>query len=178
MRTETAIFGGGCFWCLEAIFRRVDGVYSVECGYAGGHTCNPDYDSVCRGTTGHAEVVKISFNPDVIQYETLLTMFFSSHDPTTLNRQGNDVGTQYRSMIVCADEVQQAKAADEICSLNGVKVYASPVVTEVRRDNAFYPAESYHQNYFAQHPEQGYCTAVINPKLARFRALFADKLKR
>jgi len=169
---ESAIFGGGCFWCLDAVFREVSGVRGVTCGYAGGDTNQADYESVCAGTTGHAEVVRIDFDPTIVSYETLLTIFFSIHDPTTLNRQGHDVGSQYRSLIICLSEAQKSAVEGMIRSLTEAAIWPAPIVTEIAEGMPFHAAEDYHQNYFARHPDQGYCAAVIAPKLARFRREF------
>ncbi len=171
---EQATFGGGCFWCTEAVFDELRGVHSVEPAYAGGHVDNPSYEAVCTGTTGHVEVIRINYDPSVITYEQLLGVFFSTHDPTTLNRQGNDVGTQYRSVIFAHDEAQAAPARDFIAWLDGV--FPDPVVTTVEDLTNYWPAEDYHRDYFARNPQQGYCAAVIAPKVARFRARYADLL--
>lgn len=171
---EQATFGGGCFWCTEAVFDELRGVHSVEPAYAGGHVDNPSYEAVCTGTTGHVEVIRINYDPSVITYEQLLGVFFSTHDPTTLNRQGNDVGTQYRSVIFAHDEAQAAAARDFIAGLDGV--FPDPVVTTVEDLTNYWPAEDYHRDYFARNPQQGYCAAVIAPKVARFRARYADLL--
>jgi peptide-methionine (S)-S-oxide reductase len=168
----TAILGGGCFWCLEAVFQQVRGVTHVTSGYAGGARSNPTYEQICTGATGHAEVVKIDFDPQVIGFEQLLEVFFGIHDPTTLNRQGNDIGTQYRSVIFCLDQEQEAQARRTIAALAGH--YSQPIVTEVRAAPPFYPAEAYHQNYFVTHPNQGYCQMVVAPKVSKFRSYFKD----
>jgi peptide-methionine (S)-S-oxide reductase len=168
--------GGGCFWCLEAVYQQVKGVVHVESGYAGGHTVNPDYESVCQGKTGHAEVVKIDYDPAVIDYDTILKIFFAIHDPTTLNRQGNDLGTQYRSVIFTHDDHQKQKAQAIIETLAREKIFQDPIVTEVVDLPVYYPAEDYHQNYFKQHPEQGYCAFVVGPKVSKFRAQFKELL--
>lgn len=172
--TETAIFGGGCFWCTEAVFEALKGVHSVMPGYAGGESAHPTYESVCAGETGHAEVIRIEFDPKIISYEDLLTVFFASHDPTTLNRQGNDVGTQYRSIILTTNEQQYAQAEAFIAKLN--EGDGKKIVTELVPLNVFYPAEAYHHHYFQTHPEAAYCQLVINPKYEkvkhRFQALF------
>ncbi len=172
IKQEIATLAGGCFWCLEAVFEQVKGVTGVISGYAGGHIENPGYEAVCAGKTGHAEVVKISFNPEEVSFSELLGVFFTIHDPTTLNRQGNDVGTQYRSAIFYHNETQHKEAQKIITELNQKKVWSAPVVTEVVDAPVFYPAESYHQHYFATHPEQGYCQFVIAPKVEKFRKLF------
>ncbi len=172
--TETAIFGGGCFWCTEAVFESLRGVKKVRPGYAGGSRPNPSYEDVCTGETGHAEVIKIEFDPSVISYDDLLTVFFAAHDPTTLNRQGNDVGTQYRSIILTTTEAQRDAAEAFIAKLNedGQKV-----VTEVKPLETYYEAEAYHHHYFKQHPEKAYCQLVINPKLEKVRKRFAELMQ-
>ena len=167
MRSEQAVFGGGCFWCLEAIFQEVRGVESVVSGYAGGVNAHPTYEQVCKGETGHAEVVRIEFNPEVVSYATLVNIFFTIHDPTTLNRQGNDVGTQYRSVIFYENDAQKEVA---LSTLEAVRSqFVKPIVTEVKPLPPFYEAEVYHQNYFRTHPTQGYCAFVISPKVGHFR---------
>jgi peptide-methionine (S)-S-oxide reductase len=176
IKLEQATLGGGCFWCLEAVYQQVKGVVHVESGYAGGHTVNPDYESVCQGKTGHAEVVKIDYDPAVIDYDTILKIFFAIHDPTTLNRQGNDLGTQYRSVIFTHDDHQKQKAQAIIETLAREKIFQDPIVTEVVDLPVYYPAEDYHQNYFKQHPEQGYCAFVVGPKVSKFRAQFKELL--
>ena len=165
--TESAIFGGGCFWCIQAIFNRLKGVSKVTSGYAGGKTPNPTYEQVCSGRTGHVEVVKIDFDPAIITYHDLLEVFFKAHDPTTLNRQGADVGTQYRSLILYSNADQNNEAEAYIAKLSNDKVFSQPVVTELKALETFYPAEAYHQDYYQLHPEKGYCQAVIAPKLAK-----------
>ena len=165
--TESAIFGGGCFWCIQAIFNRLKGVSKVTSGYAGGETPNPTYEQVCSGRTGHAEVVKIDFDPAIITYHDLLEVFFKAHDPTTLNRQGADVGTQYRSLILYSNADQNNEAEAYIAKLSNDKIFSQPVVTEIKALETFYPAEAYHQDYYQLHPEKGYCQAVIAPKLAK-----------
>lgn len=172
-----ATFGAGCFWCTEAVFQRVRGVISVRSGYSGGQTPQPDYRSVCSGTTGHAECVQIEFDPDVVSYRELLDVFFKTHDPTTLNRQGADTGTQYRSVIFHHDEPQRVQAAEYIEQLNRELVFGRPVVTELAPAVEFFPAEDYHQNYFNENPGQPYCGYVIAPKLAKFQKEFADRLQ-
>lgn len=174
---QKAVFGGGCFWCLDALFRQLVGVSSVESGYAGGVDPHPNYESVCSGRSGHAEVVQIEFDPEQISFDDLLATFFSSHDPTTLNRQGHDVGTQYRSVIVAQDSAQYEAALSCIAALNDKGLFDKSIVTEVLKKMPFHQAEEYHQDYFTRHPEQGYCAVVIAPKLARFRAQFASRLK-
>ena len=178
---EVALLGGGCFWCLDAVFRELHGVTSVESGYAGGKNANPSYEDVCTGRTGHAEVVRVTFDPAVLSLRDLLTVFFTIHDPTTLNRQGNDVGTQYRSVIFCQSAQQRETAQAVIASLSAEKLWARPIVTEVvpegAPDSTFYPAETYHQDYFEQNAGQPYCMVVVAPKVAKFRKAFADRLK-
>ena len=176
--TETAILGGGCFWCLEAVFDDLAGVLSVESGYAGGPKPNPTYEEVCGGRTGHAEVVRISFDPAVLAYRDLLTVFFTIHDPTTRNRQGNDVGTQYRSVIYCATPGQRATATAVVAELGAAKLWRDPIVTEIADAALFFTAENYHQEYYARNGGQPYCQAVVAPKVAKFRKHFAERLKR
>ena len=173
---EKALFGGGCFWCIEAVYNRVEGVHSAVSGYAGGTPPNPSYEAVCSGMTGHAEVVQITFDPDVVSYEDLLDIFWVVHDPTTLNRQGADTGTQYRSVIFTYGEAQHdaAEAAIE----QAQKAFADPIVTELSPAPEFYSAEAYHQEYYAHNPMQGYCRVVIAPKLQKFMTKFAERLKR
>src|SRR5215471_16683299 len=173
---ETATFGGGCFWCLEAVFEQLRGVQKVESGYAGGHIPNPTYPQVCTGATSHAEVVQVTFDPAVISYRDILDVFFATHDPTTLNRQGPDVGSQYRSAIFYHTPEQKQVAEHRIAELNKEGIWSRPIVTEVTALTTFYPAEDYHQGYFRGHPGQGYCQAVISPKVAKFRKRFVDKL--
>ena len=178
-RLETATLGGGCFWCLEAVFAEVDGVASIESGYAGGKVPRPDYDRVCGGGTGHAEVVQLRFDPERIGYREILGIFFATHDPTQLNRQGNDVGTQYRSAIFTHSDAQRDVARAFVDELRRDRVFDAEIVTEiVPLDGNYWPAEAYHQNYYANHPQQGYCAYVVAPKLAKFRRKFADRLKR
>lgn len=172
---QVATLAGGCFWCLEAVFEEVPGVERVLPGYTGGTLENPDYEAVCSGKTGHAEVVQITFDVQRISFVRLLEIFFSIHDPTTLNRQGNDVGTQYRSAIFYHSAEQQAEATAMIADLNDRGVWPSPIVTELQPATTFYEAEAYHHHYFARHPEQGYCQFVIAPKLAKFRDAFFDR---
>jgi len=174
---ETAVFGGGCFWCLEAVFQRLPGVKSVESGYMGGRVENPTYQQVCTGTTGHAEVVRVTFEPGQISYRDLLAVFFATHDPTTLNRQGNDVGTQYRSVIFYNSEEQRHQADEAIAELTAAHEFPSPIVTAVEPAATFYVAEGYHQNYFNENSEQPYCRFIIAPKLEKFRKAFAERLK-
>lgn len=173
---ERATLGGGCFWCLEAVYQQVLGVGSVVSGYAGGQTLNPDYDSICSGQTGHAEIVDVYFDPEIVSYRDLLEIFFVIHDPTTLNYQGNDRGTQYRSVIFTHSESQSTTARDVVRELEDAKIYSGPVVTQLNAAPTIYPAEDYHQNYFRQHPGQGYCMAVVAPKLAKFRAKFQSSI--
>jgi peptide-methionine (S)-S-oxide reductase len=173
--SETAILGGGCFWCLEAVYQQLKGVQHVESGYTGGHVNKPTYEQVCNGDTGHAEVVKLTFDPAVISFREILEVFFTIHDPTTLNRQGNDVGTQYRSVIYYDSPAQQDTAKHIIAEM--ALVWDAPIVTELSPVETYYKAEDYHQNYFQQHPFQGYCAFVVAPKLAKFREVFAEKSK-
>mgnify|MGYP006279963007 FL=1 len=173
---EKAILGGGCFWCLEAVFQKVKGVHRVVSGYAGGHVMNPTYEAVCSESTGHAEVVEITFDPKVIEYRQLLGIFFVIHDPTTLNYQGNDMGTQYRSVIYACSEEQLEIAKHMISELEQEKLFKNPIVTELMMAPIFYPAEDYHQNYYQNHPFQGYCMAVVGPKVSKFKKNFADLL--
>ncbi|MBN1821832.1 MAG: peptide-methionine (S)-S-oxide reductase MsrA [Prolixibacteraceae bacterium] len=175
---ETATLGGGCFWCTEAIYKELKGVKSILPGYSGGHVKNPLYKEVCTGNTGHAEVVQIEFDTDVVSFAEILEVFFETHDPTTLNRQGADIGTQYRSVVFYHSE-EQKKTAEEIIALFGKeKVYSDPVVTEVTKFEAFYPAEDYHKDYFAENPNQPYCRMVVAPKVEKFEKIFKDKLKK
>ncbi len=175
MTTEIATLGGGCFWCLEAVYQELKGVQHVESGYAGGQVADPSYDEVCSGTTGHAEVVQITFDPAIVSYREILEIFFTIHDPTTLNRQGNDCGTQYRSVIYFHSPEQQDTARHVIAEM--ANVWDAPIVTELSPVPAYYKAEDYHQNYFRQNPLQGYCAFVVAPKVAKFRKIFADKMK-
>jgi len=174
---EVATLAGGCFWCLEAAFQDLKGVEKVQSGYSGGRVANPSYEDVCTGTTGHAEVVQITFDPAVVSFNDLLHVFFTIHDPTTLNRQGADVGTQYRSAVFYHSPEQKAATERVIKELAAEHVWDSPVVTEVKPLEAFYPAEEYHRDYFRRNPNQGYCSAVIAPKVAKVRKLYLDKLK-
>ena len=176
-KSTVAVFGGGCFWCTEAVFDELRGVKSVIPGYAGGSTKNPTYEEVCGGRTGHAEVIKIDFDPGEISFKDLLTVFFATHDPTTLNRQGNDVGTQYRSAILYADEEQKREAEVFIEELNASTAYGKPVVTTVEPLGEFYEAEDYHQKYYARNPYQPYCQYMIPPKLQKLHKQFAELLK-
>jgi peptide-methionine (S)-S-oxide reductase len=175
--SETATLAGGCFWCLEAVFQEVEGVIEVVPGYAGGTTVNPTYEQVCAGRTGHAEAVQVAFDPAVISYRDILEIFFSVHDPTTLNRQGADVGTQYRSAVFYYDEKQQAATAEIISELDKAGTWGGKIVTQVAPLDRFYPAEEYHRDYYKKHPEAGYCRAVISPKVAKFRQKWAQRLK-
>lgn len=174
---EIATLAGGCFWCLEAVYDRMDGVDSVTSGYMGGQIANPTYEQVCSGRTGHAEVVQLVFDPKRVSFGDILKVFFAIHDPTTLNRQGNDVGTQYRSAVFYHSPAQQAAAREAIAALTRDRVFEAPVVTEVVPASDFYPAEGYHQEYFARNPTQPYCTYIVAPKVAKFRKLFAERLK-
>ncbi len=174
---EVATLAGGCFWCLEAVFDDLRGVESVESGYAGGNVPNPTYRQVCSGTTGHAEVVRVTFDPQVVSFRELLEVFFTIHDPTTLNRQGADVGTQYRSAIFYHSPAQKETAEQTIAELNAEQIWDAPIVTEVVPVEEFYVAEDYHQEYFAQNAAQPYCRAVVAPKVAKFRQKFLEKLK-
>ncbi len=176
-RLETATFGGGCFWCLEAVFEEVAGVTKVVSGYAGGRTDRPTYKDVCGGDTGHAEVIQITYDPAVVSYDELLTIFFSIHDPTTVDRQGADVGSQYRSIILGHDDDQQAAARALIARLTAEKIFDRPIVTSVEPLGAFFTAEEYHQDYYQRNQSQGYCQAVIAPKMAKFRQQHAQQLK-
>lgn len=175
--TEIATLAGGCFWCLEAVYEQLCGVVKVVSGYAGGRVANPTYEQVCSGMSGHAEVVQITFEPAVISYRDLLEVFFVIHDPTTLNRQGADVGTQYRSAIFYHSPEQAAVAKDVIAAFEAAKLYDDPIVTEVAPADRFYKAEAYHQGYYRANPNQGYCRVVIAPKVAKARKAFVDRLK-
>ncbi|MFN2109795.1 MAG: peptide-methionine (S)-S-oxide reductase MsrA [Anaerolineae bacterium] len=177
MNAEVTTLGGGCFWCLEAVFDNLKGVLHVESGYAGGTVANPTYRQVCTGTTGHAEVVQVTFDPAVISFREILEVFFDVHDPTTLNRQGADVGTQYRSAIFYHSEAQKATAETLIAELEAAHVWKSSIVTEVVPFEAFYQAEDYHQEYYRQNQQQPYCRAVIAPKLAKFEKYYVNRLK-
>lgn len=178
MNRQQAVLGGGCFWCLEAVYLELDGVLSVESGYAGGHVVNPTYEQVCGARTGHAEVVRLEFDADRIDLAGILTVFFAIHDPTTLNRQGNDVGPQYRSVIFAMDDDQLRRARSFVDRLTVEKVFEDPIVTEVLPLPNYYPAEAYHQRYFERNPYQGYCAVIVSPKVAKFRREFASRLKR
>ena len=174
---EVATFAGGCFWCTEAIFQEVKGVEKVVSGYTGGFIKNPAYREVCNGTTGHAEAIQITFNPELVSYEDLLEIFFGTHDPTTLNRQGADVGTQYRSEVFYHSEAQKEKAEKYIQWIEQEKLYSNPIVTKVSPASTFYAAEDYHQDYYSQNSQQGYCQMVIAPKLEKLRKYYQSKLK-
>jgi peptide-methionine (S)-S-oxide reductase len=177
-REEIATLGGGCFWCTEAVFSELKGVTQVLPGYAGGARPNPTYEEVCNGDTGHAEVVQVRFDPSVVSYHDLLSIFLTVHDPTTLNRQGNDVGTQYRSVIFVHDDRQRAIAVETLKEVQTAGIWPGRLVTEIAPYPAFYPAEEYHRDYFRRNPGQGYCRAIIAPKVAKFRSHYADRLKR
>ncbi len=174
---ETATLAGGCFWCLEAVFERLTGVHDVASGYTGGQVPDPSYAAVCTGMTGHAEAIRIRFDPAVIGYRDLLELFFAFHDPTTLNRQGPDLGTQYRSAIYVHSPAQRAAAEELIAALNHEAVFDAPIVTEVAEAGPFYPAEAYHQEYYRRNPDQPYCQAMVAPKVAKLRAKYASRLK-
>lgn len=174
MATETATLGGGCFWCLEAVYQELKGAQHIESGYTGGQVANPTYEQVCDGTTGHAEVVRLEFDPAVVSYREILEIFFTIHDPTTPNRQGNDIGTQYRSAIYYHSPEQHETARQVIACM--ASVWDAPIVTELSPAEAYYKAEDYHQNYFRQHPLQGYCAFVVAPKVAKFRKVFMDTI--
>lgn len=178
MSEEIATLGGGCFWCLEAVFKDLRGVNWVMSGYSGGSLVNPSYKQVCSGMTGHAEVVQVKFDPEQLSYADLLRVFFAIHDPTTLNRQGNDVGTQYRSVIFTHSDAQNATAQAVKQEIAEAKIWRNPIVTEIVPSEAFYQAEEEHHDYFAQNPWSGYCQVVIAPKVAKFRKQFTDRLKR
>ena len=178
MSEEVATLGGGCFWCLEAVFKEMRGVNWVMSGYAAGQVPNPTYQAVCGGMTGHAEVVQVKFDPAQLDYADLLRVFFAIHDPTTLNRQGNDVGTQYRSIILTHSDAQKAVAASVMKEITGAKIWGRPLVTEVEPLPTFYQAEEEHHDYFARNPFTGYCQVVVAPKVVKFRKQFTDRLKR
>ncbi len=175
---QIATFAGGCFWCLEAIFEQVRGVEQVVSGYTGGRLPDPGYEAVCGGNTGHAEAVQITYDPVQVSFEELLALFFSMHDPTTLNRQGNDVGTQYRSAIFYHGEGQRQQAEKMIAGLDGMGIWPGRIVTELVEAQTFYPAEEYHQHFYVRHPQQGYCQVIIAPKLAKFREHFGKLVKK
>ncbi|HTQ57269.1 MAG TPA: peptide-methionine (S)-S-oxide reductase MsrA [Bryobacteraceae bacterium] len=176
-KRETTTLAGGCFWCLEAVYDGLQGVLSVESGYMGGPQPNPTYQDVCTGRTGHAEVVQIAFDPEIVSFREILEVFFAIHDPTTLNRQGNDVGTQYRSAVFYHNDAQRQVAENVIRELTAEKVFRDPIVTEVQPAAAFYIAEDYHQEYFAHNPNQPYCSYVVAPKVQKFRQKFAGKVR-
>lgn len=169
---QTAIFAGGCFWCTEPVFSQLKGVKKVVSGYIGGHTPNPTYKQICNGDTGHAEAIEITYDASLISFDMLLEIFFVSHDPTTLNRQGNDIGTQYRSAVFCQNETQSAATKEMISRLNAQQIWPRPIVTQVNGADTFYPAEDYHQYYFANNPDQPYCMTVAAPKVAKVRAKY------
>ncbi|MFO1283969.1 MAG: peptide-methionine (S)-S-oxide reductase MsrA [Burkholderiales bacterium] len=175
---DTAVLGGGCFWCLDAVFRELDGVHEVESGYAGGNGARPTYESVCSGRTGHAEVVRVAFDPSKIAYADLLGVFFAIHDPTTKNRQGHDIGTQYRSVIFAQDDAQRDVASALVRRLEAERIFPGPIVTEIAGPATFWPAEAYHQDYFSANPAQPYCLGVVAPKVAKFRRQFVERLKK
>ena len=177
MANETAVFGGGCFWCIEAVFNRLEGVEKAESGYMGGHVDNPSYRQVCGGDTGHVEVVRVTFDPSKVSYEDLLEVFFTVHDPTTLNRQGNDVGEQYRSVIFYENEAQREAAEKKIAELTEQKAFPEPIVTAVEPAEKFYVAEDYHQEYYDSNRNQPYCQFVISPKVAKFEKKFGEKMR-
>lgn len=178
MAQEIATLGGGCFWCLEAIYNQLTGIEEVVSGYSGGHVQNPTYEQVCRGTTGHAEVMQIKYDTDIISFKDILDVFFTFHDPTTLNRQGADVGTQYRSVVFYHTDEQKTITKQTIAEVEVKHLWTNPIVTEIAPLDIFYPAESYHQDYFANNQNQGYCQVVIAPKVAKFRKEYLGKLKR
>jgi len=175
---EKATLGGGCFWCTEAIYKQLKGVVNVIPGYSGGHVKNPSYKEVCSGTTGHAEVVQVEFDPSVVSFAEILEVFFKTHDPITLNRQGADIGTQYRSAVFYHSEKQKRTAREVIRLLEEEKIYSGPIVTEITDFDAFYPAEDNHIDYFAENPNQPYCRMVVAPKVEKFEKIFKDKLKK
>ena len=175
---QVAYFGSGCFWCVEAIYESVKGVAEVESGYAGGHVVNPTYEEICTGTTGHAEAVQITFDANKVSFSDLLSIFFATHDPTTLNRQGNDVGTQYRSEVFYHNESQKVFTEDYIDLLELSKTFPQPIVTKISEATVFYPAEAYHQNYYNQNKSQGYCSFVIAPKMEKLQQYFSSNLKK
>ncbi|HJU75246.1 MAG TPA: peptide-methionine (S)-S-oxide reductase MsrA [Gemmatimonadaceae bacterium] len=177
MSSSIATLGGGCFWCLEAVYQQLEGVTQVVSGYAGGHVANPTYEQVCGKKTGHAEVVQVTFDPGVVSYRDILEVFFSIHDPTTANRQGNDVGPQYRSVIFYHDDEQRRTAEEILVELTAEHAFEDPIVTEIKPLDRFYAAEEYHQNYYAQNAAQPYCAYVISPKIAKFRSKFAERLR-
>ena len=172
-----ATLGGGCFWCLEAVYQELEGVHEVVSGYAAGHDPNPTYRAVCAGITGHAEVVQVTFDPEVVSYEDVLRIFFTIHDPTTKDRQGADVGTQYRSIILTHDDGQRAAAEQVMQEITEAEIWGAPLVTQVEPLDVFHEAEAYHQNYYRNNPNQGYCMMVVAPKVAKFRSSFRDRLR-
>lgn len=176
MAIEIATLGGGCFWCTEAVYQQLNGVETVESGYSGGRIPDPTYEQICEGNTGHAEVIRLQFDNTIVSYRDILEIFFTIHDPTTLNRQGNDVGTQYRSVIYTHSEQQMAMAREVIAAM--AHVWDAPIVTELQEAPVFYPAEAYHQNYFLNHPMQSYCAFVVAPKVTKFRQVFASRAKK
>lgn len=176
MTMEMATIGGGCFWCTEAVYQQLIGVDKVESGYSGGRTLNPTYEQICEGNSGHAEVIRIQFDSTIVSYRDILEIFFTIHDPTTLNRQGNDVGTQYRSVIYTHSAEQMATAREVIAAM--AHVWDAPIVTELQEAPVFYPAEEYHQNYFLNHPMQSYCAFVVAPKVSKFRQVFASRARK
>ena len=176
MTMEMATIGGGCFWCTEAVYQQLIGVDKVESGYSGGRTLNPTYEQICEGNSGHAEVIRIHFDNTIVSYRDILEIFFTIHDPTTLNRQGNDVGTQYRSVIYTHSAEQMATAREVIAAM--AHVWDAPIVTELQEAPVFYPAEEYHQNYFLNHPMQSYCAFVVAPKVSKFRQVFASRARK
>ncbi len=175
---EIATFGGGCYWCMEAVFQRLNGVEKVESGFSGGKVKNPTYKEVCTGTTGHAEVIQISFDTTKVSFTDILKVFFTMHDPTTLNRQGNDIGTQYRSAIFYHNDAQKTASEEIIAALNKAQAYPAKIVTEVTPFDVFYKAEDYHQDYYNQNKTQGYCMYVIQPKIEKFEKVFKDRIKK
>jgi len=177
MKVSKATFGSGCFWCAEAMYKQLEGVMEVMPGYSGGHTKNPTYEEVCAGNTGHAEVIQVTYDEALIDYTKLLEVFFKTHDPTSLNRQGEDVGTQYRSIILWHTENQRKQALETIGSLRAVNAFDKDIVTELEGFNVFYEAEEYHKNYFELNPEKAYCSAVVRPKVAKFEKVFKNSLK-
>jgi peptide-methionine (S)-S-oxide reductase len=174
---QIAVFAGGCFWCTEPVFSQLKGVSKVVSGYIGGHTLNPSYKEICNGDTGHAEGIQITFDADQVSFETLLEVFFMSHDPTTLNRQGNDIGTQYRSAVFCQNAAQREAVIQKISNLNAAHIFSAPIVTQVSGADTFYPAEDYHQYYFEKNPSQPYCLAVAVPKKEKIRTKYSDLIK-
>jgi len=173
---ESVILGGGCFWCTEAIFKRVKGIIDVQPGYSGGSVVSPTYEQICNEETGHAEVIKVDYDPQKISYSDILDIFFATHDPTTINRQGNDVGTQYRSVIFYTNDEQKAQTETKIQELNNIKAFTSPIVTTVESAKEFYPAEEYHKNYFERNPNAGYCRIIIDPKVRKLLEKFPEKV--